>query len=73
MGARTTLSRLIPTAPHVKHAVSKGNSPAAMLTTLDNHLQDCITIANHLIDDMRRANPNDPNISTITTIVATLS
>jgi hypothetical protein len=73
MGARSVLRHLLPTKPHVEHARSKGNNADAMLRTLDNHLQDCVTIANHLIDDMRRANPSDPNIATLATLIASLS
>jgi hypothetical protein len=73
MGARTTLSHLVLSKPHLTAARQKGNNAADMMATLDRQLAECIVTANHLVDDMRRANPDDPNIQTLSTLITTLS
>jgi hypothetical protein len=73
MGARATLAHLIPTKPHFEHARDNGRPVAATIQALDRQIADCLALAHHLIDDMRRANPNDPNISTLSTLITQLS
>jgi hypothetical protein len=73
IGARTTLSRLVPTKGHTEHAHRSGTDVAQTIAALDRQLADCEQLLRHLLDDITAVSTTDPNIATISAIITSLS
>lgn len=67
------LSRLVPTADHVKTAQAAGHDVDTELRTLIRQIEDCHQIAKKMLADLARSNPRDPNCETLADVLRMLS
>jgi hypothetical protein len=73
LGAKSLLAQTIPTAAHVAAAQAAGEDAHTHFRTLQDQIASAHHLAQHLLAQIMRANPRDPNADVMRDVLRALS